>query len=231
MRSPSTNMLMKCLPSFLELLVSPATLALFTLVHTTIVAECQTFDELKQLPAYQKLSDPNKGKGLNRGDVGATNVNAQTNFGSLWTSPRNAANLLLWLQAKIPGYKYTETIVGLNREHVGAQALLYNKNFVRVRVDVLVPRVEYSTMAQYNTLQSFNQFRPPTLDVIADQIIPIQGMEANYYRTNKGECSLLLKIERLGIVNLAVEKCSDSKVMMDVAKQLNFARLNQKLLS
>jgi hypothetical protein len=114
---------------------------------------------------------------------------------------------------------------------VGAQALLLNKQFVRVRVDVLVPRVEYATMAQYNTLQSFNQFRPPTLDVIADQIVEIQGMEANYYRTGKGECSLLFKVERLGIVNLAVEKCSDSKVMMDIARQLNFARLNQKLLS
>jgi hypothetical protein len=207
-----------------------ALLAALTLGLPRGDAYTQTFDELKELPAYRKLTvdGPKSSKSL---DQGAAGVNQHTNFGSLWSSPRNASNLLSWLQAKIPGYKYSETSVGLNHEHVGAQALLLNKQFVRVRVDVLVPRVEYATMAQYNTLQSFNQFRPPTLDVIADQIVEIQGMEANYYRTGKGECSLLFKVERLGIVNLAVEKCSDSKVMMDIARQLNFARLNQKLLS
>lgn len=230
MRSPPSNKLMKRLRTLFESIFRPATLAAIALTYTCVGAQSQTFDELKQLPAYQKLSNT-KGKGHNPADVGAAAANAHTNFGSLWSNPRNASNLLLWLQAKIPGYKYTETLVGLNHEHVGAQALLYNKTFVRVRLDVLVPRVEYTTMAQYNTLKSFNQFRPPTLDVIADQIVPIQGMDANYYRTSKGECSLLLKVERLGIVNLAVEKCSDSKVMMDIAKQLNFARLNQKLLS
>jgi len=193
------------------------------------LARSQTLEELKQLPAYQKLTA--EGSRSRKPSEDGVRLNPNTNFGALWSAQRNASNLLSWLQAKIPGYKYSETSVGLLHEYAGAQALLSNNQSVRVRVDVLIPRVEYTTMAQYNTLRSFNQFRPPTLDVIADQVIPIQGMEANYYRTRRGECSLLFKVERLGIVNLAVEKCSDSKVMMDVAKQLNFARLNQKLLS
>jgi hypothetical protein len=193
------------------------------------LAHGQSFDELKQLPAYQKLTIEGSKSHKSSEDAGA--INSNTNFGSLFSNHRSTSNLLSWLQAKLPGYRYSETSVGLLHEHAGAQATLYNKQSVRVRIDVLVPRVEYATMAQYNTLRSFNQFRPPTLDVIADQVVPIQGIEANYYRTRKGECSLLFKVERLGIVNLAVEKCSDSKVMMDVAKQLNFARLNQKLLS
>jgi hypothetical protein len=221
---------MKCSRKLFSLVLPQNILVGIALTGLSVTAYSQTFDELKRLPAYQKLTDEN-GKSHNSPKVGASGVNEHTNFGSLWSATRNASNLLVWLQAKIPGYRYTESIVGLNHEHVGAQALLYNKDLVRVRLDVLVPRVEYTTMAQYNTLRSFNQFRPPTLDVIADQVVPIQGMEASYYRTRKGECSLLFKVERLGIVNLAVDKCSDSKVMMDVAKQLNFARLNQKLLS
>ncbi len=229
MRCPPNKLLMRCFYRRSNPIIIPKALAAFVLVVSYSLAHSQTFDELKQLPAYQKLTTEGTKSRKSSEEAGIANPN--TNFGGLWSNPRNASSLLSWLQAKIPGYKYTETSVGLLHEHAGAQALLYNKQYARVRIDVLVPRVEYTTMAQYNTLRSFNQFRPPTLDVIADQVVPIQGMEANYYRTRKGECSLLFKVERLGIVNLAVEKCSDSKVMMDVAKQLNFARLNQKLLS
>lgn len=230
MRSPPSKLPMQCLRELSNLRTITKVVMTLALGVTGTCAQSQTFDELKELPAYRKLTveGPKSHKSPDEGPAG---VNPNSNFGSLWANPRNASNLLSWLQAKIPGYKYSETSVGLLQEHAGAQALLFNKQFVRVRIDVLVPRVEYTTMAQYNTLRSFNQFRPPILDVIADQVVPIQGMEANYYRTTKGECSLLFKVERLGIVNLAVEKCSDSKVMMDVAKQLNFARLNQKLLS
>jgi len=139
--------------------------------------------------------------------------------------------LLSWVQAKVPGYRYIETAVGIHQEHAGVEVFLFDKQSVRVRLNILIPRAEYVTMAQFNTLRSFNQFRPPALDVIAEQVVPIQGIDANYYRTSKGECSLLFKVERLGILNLAVDRCADSKVMMDIAKQLNFARLNQKLTS
>lgn len=193
-------------------------------------SRAQSLEELKALPAYRKLSE-----GVAKANPGASQTNpeafAHSNFGSLWTNSRSPALLLSWLQAKVPEYRYSETSIGLKRDHAGAQALLFNKQSVRVQLDVLIPRTEYVTMAQFNTLLSFNQFRPPALDVIAEQVIPIQGIDANYYRTTKGECSLLFKVERLGIVNLAVDKCTDSKVMMDIAKQLNFARLNQKLLS
>ena len=221
---------MRRIPQRSNLMTINKTVFTIALGVTCTYAQGQTLDELKELPAYRKLTVDGP-KSRKAPEDGIAGVNPNTNFASLWANPRNASSLLSWLQAKIPGYKYMETSVGLHHEHVGAQALLYNKQFVRVRVDVLVPRVEYSTMAQYNTLRSFNQFRPPTLDVIADQVVPVQGMEASYYRTGKGECSLLFKVERLGIVNLSVDKCADSKVMMDVAKQLNFARLNQKLLS
>ena len=193
-------------------------------------SRAQSLEELKELPAYRKLTADAPKTKSNPAQPGQVDF-THTNFGSLWTSARSSALLLSWLQAKLPGYKYLETSVGLHQEYAGAQAFLYNKQLVRVQVDVLIPRAEYTTMAQFNTLKSFNQYRPPALDVIAEQVIPIQGMDANYYRTRKGECSLLFKVERLGIVNIAVDKCADSKVMMDIAKQLNFARLNQKLLS
>lgn len=204
--------------------------ALASLVASSSTSGAQTLDELKQLPAYQKLTGPTSGSKGNHSQS-SNALDRNTNFGSLWLANRNAYNLLSWLQIKIPGYRAAESAAGLNEEYAGAQATVWNKENVSVRIDILIPRVEYATMAQFNTLRSFNQFRPPTLNVIAEQVIPIQGIDANYYRTEKGECSLLLKVERLGIVNLAINRCGDSKVMMDVAKQLNFARLNQKLLS
>ncbi len=193
-------------------------------------SEAQTLEELKQLPAYQKL-DAQTGRSHSSVAQPSSTINRDTNFGSLWLSSRSPSNLLSWLQAKLPEYGYMDSSGGLHDEYAGAQAVLVSKQHVRVRIDILIPRAEYATMAQFNTLKSFNQFRPPTLDVIAEQIVPIQGIDANYYRTEKGQCSLLFKVERLGIVNLKTDRCADSKVMIDIAKKLNFARLNQKLLS
>jgi hypothetical protein len=86
-------------------------------------------------------------------------------------------------------------------------------------------------MAEYRTLQSFNRYRPPALDVVAEQALPLQGLEAKHYRIRDGSCSLLFETAKHGIVTLFTQRCSDSPEMINFTKALNFERLNSKLSS
>jgi hypothetical protein len=187
----------------------------------------QGLGELLESEAMRKIT--RAGRNSDQASIG--DADPDSNFASLWRKGNSPAVLAAWLGVRMAGFKITTQSSGLHPEYAGAHAILENPSGIKVFIDIQVPRDSYAPMAQLKTLNSFNRFRPPDLDVIAQQVLPIQGIEANYYRTRMGSCSLLFPIERYGIVNLRVEKCLDSKVMMEVAKTLTFSRLNQKLVS
>jgi hypothetical protein len=155
----------------------------------------------------------------------------RTHYDSLWTQAKPGPLLLQWIGAKIPGFKVGGVSSSNRDEYAFVHTILTDRARVAVQLIIQVPKPQYITMAEYRTLVSFNRFRPPLLDVIADQTLPFNDLQAQYYRARDGACSLLFEIEKHSIVNLRVEKCSDSPIMMEVAKALNFTRLNQKLAS
>jgi len=209
---------------------SVSTLLVYLFLSLIFIARescAQGLSDVLDSPAMYKLYD-NSGR-----STANTNKNAEdhSNFGSIWRDHKGANALTTWLGVHIYGFKIVSSLARLATEYASAEVILSNNDRVRVNITVQVPRPSYAIMAQYKTLESFNRFRPPLLDSIAEQSIQIQGLDATYYRTRSGECSLLFNVERLGIVNLRVEKCINSRVMMDIAKHLNFERLNQKLTS
>jgi len=155
----------------------------------------------------------------------------RTNYEALWTSERPGSELLQWLGATLSGFKVISRSANQRKEYAHGFIIFTNREKVSVELTIQVPHPSYLTMAQYGTLADFNRFRPPALDVVADQTVPIQGIEAKYYRARDGACSLLFPLEKYGIVNLYTQKCSDAPIMMSIAKSLNFARVNQKLTS
>jgi hypothetical protein len=110
-------------------------------------------------------------------------------------------------------------------------ALLSTRDRIRVKLEIMIPHPTYHMMVRYKTIRKFNEFEPPTLEVVASEELTINGRPAVYYRTPKGACSLLFKIAQLGIVNLGVTQCENSAVMTDIAEKLDFARLDGKLNS
>jgi hypothetical protein len=155
----------------------------------------------------------------------------RTNYEALWISTRPGSELLQWLGATVSGFKISSRSTNQRKEYAQGFMVFTNREKVSVELTIQVPHPSYLTMAQYGTLADFNRFRPPALDVVADQTVPIQGIEAKYYRARNGSCSLLFPVEKYGIVNLYTNKCSDAPIMMSIAKALNFARVNQKLTS
>jgi hypothetical protein len=159
------------------------------------------------------------------------NSSPVTNYETIWLSTKPGSILLDWIGIRNTGGKLGIASVAMRPEYASALITIANREGVRVDVTIQVPKPEYYTMAEYRTLGSFNKFRPPALDVVADQVVPFDGIEATYYRHQGGACSLLFHIAKQGIVNLYTKRCSDSSVMMKYAKTLNFDRLNSKLNS
>jgi hypothetical protein len=155
----------------------------------------------------------------------------KTNYESLWVSKNPTALLLQWIGAQIPGFTVGRPFGSTKGEYTGVRVQLTDKERVPIELSIQVPKPQYVTMAEHHALVSFNRYRPPLLDVVAEQTVPIQGLEAKYYRARDGACSVVFEIEKFCLVNLRTPKCSDSTVMMQVAKALNFQRLNQKLAS
>ena len=118
-----------------------------------------------------------------------------------------------------------------SRELVYASAHLKNRDGHTVELEVLIPHPTYHTMVKYKTLSEFNKYQPPTLEVVAQEELSFSKVKGMYYRTPKGACSVLIRIEKLGIVNLSVNYCEQSNLMTEIIESLNFERLNQKLNS
>lgn len=154
-----------------------------------------------------------------------------SNYDSIWMKKQHPSVLLNWLGIHVPDFVADIGRANLQRELARAEATFTDRSGVKVQLSVLVPSPTYITMAEYKTLAEFNRFRPPALDVVAEQSLEIQGLQAKYYRSREGSCSLLFNTTKYSIVNLSTKKCADSNVMMRIAKSLNFERLKEKLES
>lgn len=215
------------------------TLLVFTIAALLLTAfgtppyqsTAQSFDEIVRSDAYnQVLKDSASSKNSNSHSP-KKGGRPLTNYDLLWNSQKPGYLLLDWIGTKSTGLR-TDQFTSQDRdEYVRASATFRDRERVTVELTIQVPRPEFITMAEYGTLIDFNKLRPPLLDVVADQVVPIQGLDANYYRHKDGACSLLFSIDKQSLVNLYTKRCSDSSVMMQVAKALSFSRLIQKLNS
>ena len=205
--------------------------ALRSIVHLPIASADNLKDLLESEP-YRKVAGgldraPENGKKKLVGNP--EEVEAHTNYDLLWRTMRPGILLLDWIGVRNTRARVAVSIVTPHAEYAQAHATLSNREKVVVDLTIRVPRPEFLTMAEYRTLSGFNKFRPPALDITADQVIPLHGMEASYYRHRDGACSLLFEISKHSIVNLYTKNCADSRVMMDFAKGLDFKRLSSKL--
>jgi hypothetical protein len=191
----------------------------------------QALEELKLSEAYRKLEfdQPLPPKGAQR--KGSKPHEVLTNYDSLWSSSRGSRLLLQWIEARVPNYRLEILAAGYRKDHAGVDAVFQSRQKVKVAMTIQVPMPQYKTMAQHQTLASFNRYRPPLLDIVGSQKIELHGVQADYFRHSDGSCSVLIPTEQLGIINLIVSSCTESATMFEVAKLLNVARLNQKLTS
>jgi hypothetical protein len=206
-------------------------IASVTASFTPLPSAAQTLKEVMESAPYRKVASDAEAVTRAKIRKSAREPNVTTNYQLLWRNLKPGSILLDWLGVRNASGKISQASLGMHTEFANGSVNISDREGVRVEITVQVPKPEFVTMAEYKTLSSFNRFRPPALDVVADQVVPFEGIEATYYRHQNGACSLLFNVAKQGIVNLYTRRCSDSSVMMKIAKSLNFERLNSKLNS
>jgi hypothetical protein len=158
-------------------------------------------------------------------------IDPQSEYARLWINERGGEQLFNWLGVNLHGFSISGQRLRRQPEFVQAGLAWKNREGRTVKLDILVPHPTYHTMVQYKTLSEFNSFEPPALETVAAEELSFSEVKGMYYRTPNGRCSILIKVEKLSIVNLSVESCEESKIMTDIIDSLTFKRLNQKLNS
>jgi len=158
-------------------------------------------------------------------------IDPQSEYARLWVTERGGEQIFNWLGVNIPKFAISGQRTRRKPEFVQAALTWRNRDGKSVRLNVLVPHPTYHTMVQFKTLSEFNAFEPPSLETVAAEELSFSELKGMYYRTPHGQCSVLIKMDKLSIVNLSVESCEQSKVMTDIIDMLTFKRLNQKLNS
>lgn len=195
-------------------------------------AACQPFAELLASDTLQNLDNK-----VHNGSVSNPRQQADNpsgilgNYESIWFTAYGARLLNIWIELKLPGYTVMLNENGVRADMAIVNALLINKDAVHTELTLQIPKPAYITMVQHNTLPSFSRFRAPALDVSGSQKITLQGIESDYLRISDGSCAVSIPVEKHGLIFIKARKCSESKVMFEVANLLNIKRLNQKLLS
>lgn len=188
-------------------------------------------DEMRQITERTELMYRRQG----RGSTGAQNflvgIDPNSEFARVWDKASGPELLLNWLGVNLPNYAVKPAEVNRSRELVYAKTTLSTRARERVLIEVLIPHPTFHTMVHFKTLRAFNVYEPPTLETVAEEKLNFKQVNGTYYRTPRGQCSILIKVERLGIVNLSVKQCEYSHIMTDIVNTLNFERLNKKLTS
>lgn len=217
-----------------------ALIALFALALRPTCSGAETLDDVlhsKVLDQVVKQTDRlEKKRSIKRGDMSAINpltndMDPRAEYTKLWQTSRGPNLLFSWIGANMPKYKLVVLSTDRSPEDILARARIVDRSKQYVSMEIRVPHPNFYLMVESKTMSQFKQYEPPTLRVMAQEELEINGITAMYYRTEKAHCSLLLKLEKFTIVNLSIERCQNSGILMDVAKSLDFQRLNTKLNS
>ena len=225
----------KILPPF-SLLPFLASAALLLPVSRCVGETLKDVRSSRAMETVLKQTEVSKSKrAANQGFDGQSPYTAgmdpKANFTQLWVNSRGPDLLFSWIGANLPRYKLLVVDSYRTFEDLKVLARLQTADRKRVNLEIRIPHPNYYLMAKHKTLGQFNKYEPPTLEVLAQEEVEFNGYPAMYYRTPRSQCSVLFKIEKMGVVNLSVDRCQDSELLMDVAKSLDLKRLNQKLSS
>jgi hypothetical protein len=158
-------------------------------------------------------------------------MDPHANFTQLWETSRGPEQLLSWIGINIPGFNVRLMDTTRSFKDVFAYVRLTDSSGRQVNVQIRVPHPNYYLMVEHKSMPTFTQYEPPKLKTVAEEEMEFSGLRAMYYRSEHARCSIVIKVEKLGIVNLSVNRCENSNIMMQVANALDFKRLNSKLTS
>lgn len=208
--------------------------SLFLLVGTGTI-EAETLKDVtrsQEMRRVQLATGTSKTRRNSRGGENMSWYNGmdpKSNFALLWGDKSGANLALSWIGANMVNYKLTNTMSRRGSEFVKIETAIVDQDRVPIKMEIMIPHPTYRMMVQYNTLKDFNEIQPPRLKIVASEELEFDGVKGMYYRAEKGSCSVVIKLAQLSILHLQTRRCEFSSKMMDIAKNLDFSRFNEKL--
>lgn len=182
------------------------------------------FMKSKSFAKYQRRSSPH--------DLTSKKwMKPGTAYTKLFSDSEGGSYLLDWLAVTATGLTAGALDAFKQQEYVGAARTFLTKDLKKVTVTAMAPHPKYKGTIEVGLIERFAQFEPPQLRVVYSRPLEIGGAKGTVYEADNGQCSILFKVERGVIVNLATKTCVDEQLLLDFAQKLDFNRLNERLNS
>ncbi len=208
----------------LTLLVGCVSIPGLTLPRLTLA------DPLKELlvsPEMQAFERNRSGEDIN----GPKWLKPGTEFAALFTIAEGYLELNTWVAPATGLYVGGQQSGAQMHEYVEAERVYSAANVADVRVRILVPHPKYASMLPFGLVHAFAELEPPMLRFENQEQIEVRGRKATLYTLKNGSCSLIFKITKGALVQLAQNECRSLKDLVSLAETLDIARLERKLHS
>jgi hypothetical protein len=153
-----------------------------------------------------------------------------SNFALIWSGKNHSTELLNWIGAKLPYYKYLHPDGDLKRDRVSA-AVALSSGKKRYDILIVIPHPSIRPLVDARMLSEYRQFHPPQLQVISEKTVTLPTGSATLYIHKKGSASLFIPIEQSGLVQISTANSDDYETLIEIGKALDIERLNRKISS
>jgi|GEM_PF-2345541 len=143
-----------------------------------------------------------------------------------------AERLLEWLGNSSLEYRRTGANGKNYPEYIRGFAtfdILAEKRNQSIKMTVLLPKPKSLATQSYELLPEFSDIEPPKLKIDSKERVTGRFGEADLFFHKDGDCSLLIKLERGGRVNLGPTSCTLRQSLTGIANSIDIYRVNSKL--
>ena len=154
-----------------------------------------------------------------------------TNFSLLMTSEQGPKDAIYWLFSWAHYDRKLSPKIAARDESMGVEQVVKVKTGEEIKVTVLIPYPKFRESVALGLVNEFSRWEPPQLKVSATEDVKLGNFDGKFYQESDGSCSILVKLAGETRVRTATSRCANSSLLLAFANQLDFERLNQKLMS
>lgn len=214
----------KIIIGFLFICLSTPFLPIYTSAQTAI-------DDFMLSSEYKELLRPNN-KRKKKAKKKVSEVNENEYLALFAKGKAGAERLLEWLGNSSLEYRRTSASGKNFPEYIKGAAyfdILAEKGNKSIKMTVLLPKPKSLASQSYELLPEFTDIEPPKLKIDSKERVTGRFGEADLYFHKDGNCSLLIKLERGGRINLGPSACILRQSLTGIANSIDVYRVNSKL--
>lgn len=191
------------------------------------VAVCDALRDLVESPEMKKFDQHNNDKDL----YSERWLKPGTEFAALFLKADGGLNLNTWIAPVSGSYVAGQQSSVNYQEYVESERVYSSALAADMNVKILVPHPKFAGMLQFGLIKAFAELEPPKLQFESRENIEVASQKGTIYIHKDGGCSLLIKTVKSSVINISQKVCSNTNDITELAKLLDYKRLERKLFS